>query len=339
MIEKTTEKLTKADFESDQMVKWCPGCGDHAILSAIENVFPQIGYKKEKFCVVSGIGCSSRLPYYMNTYGFHGIHGRANAIATGVRLFNRNLSVWIATGDGDSLAIGGNHFIHVIRRNLDLNILLFNNEIYGLTKGQYSPTSPMGKVTKSSPQGTIERPFTVGELVLGAQGTFFARVIDTNPRFISEVLVEAAKHDGTSVVEMLQNCVIFNDGAHKYLTDKEFKEDRQLTLRQGEPMIFGKNRDKGIVLGNNGLEVVTIGENGVMEQDLLVHDMYREDPGIHLMLAKMKPPHFPIALGVIRSVDSASYDQLMDGIIATSQQSSPIQTVDDLLNSGDTWEI
>ena len=275
----------------------------------------------------------------MNTYGFHGIHGRANAIATGVRLFNRNLSVWIATGDGDSLAIGGNHFIHVIRRNLDLNILLFNNEIYGLTKGQYSPTSPMGKVTKSSPQGTIERPFTVGELVLGAQGTFFARVIDTNPRFISEVLVEAAKHDGTSVVEMLQNCVIFNDGAHKYLTDKEFKEDRQLTLRQGEPMIFGKNRDKGIVLGNNGLEVVTIGENGVMEQDLLVHDMYREDPGIHLMLAKMKPPHFPIALGVIRSVDSASYDQLMDGIIATSQQSSPIQTVDDLLNSGDTWEI
>jgi Pyruvate:ferredoxin oxidoreductase and related 2-oxoacid:ferredoxin oxidoreductases, beta subunit len=339
MIEKTTEKLTKADFESDQMVKWCPGCGDHAILSAIENVFPQIGYKKEKFCVVSGIGCSSRLPYYMNTYGFHGIHGRANAIATGVRLFNRSLSVWIATGDGDSLAIGGNHFIHVIRRNLDLNILLFNNEIYGLTKGQYSPTSPMGKVTKSSPQGTIERPFTVGELVLGAQGTFFARVIDTNPRFISEVLVEAAKHDGTSVVEMLQNCVIFNDGAHKYLTDKEFKEDRQLTLRQGEPMIFGKNRDKGIVLGNNGLEVVTIGENGVMEQDLLVHDMHREDPGIHLMLAKMKPPHFPIALGVIRSVDSASYDQLMDGIIATSQQSSPIQTVDDLLNSGDTWEI
>ncbi len=339
MIEKTTEKLTKEDFASDQMVKWCPGCGDHAILAAIENVFPQIGYKKEKFCVVSGIGCSSRLPYYLNTYGIHGIHGRANAIATGVRLFNRNLSVWVATGDGDSLAIGGNHFIHVIRRNLDLNVLLFNNEIYGLTKGQYSPTSPMGKITKSSPQGTIEHPFTVGELVLGSQGTFFARVIDTNPKFISEVLLEAAKHDGTSVVEMLQNCVIFNEGAHKYLTDKEFREDRQLILRQGQPMIFGKNSDKGIILGQQGLEAVTIGENGVTESDILVHDMSRQDPGIHLMLAKMRPPHFPIALGVIRSADAPTYDQLMDDLIATHEQSCPIHSVDDLLNSGDTWEI
>lgn len=339
MIEKTTEKLTKKDFESDQMVRWCPGCGDHAILSAIENVFPQIGYKKEKFCVVSGIGCSSRLPYYLNTYGIHGIHGRANAIATGVRLFNRNLSVWIATGDGDSLAIGGNHFIHIIRRNLDVNILLFNNEIYGLTKGQYSPTSPMGKVTKSSPQGTIEHPFVVGELVLGAQGTFFGRVIDTHPKFISEVLLEAAKHDGTSVVEMLQNCVIFNDNAHKYISDKEYREDRQLILRQGEPMIFGKERNKGIIMGQDGLEVVTIGENGVTEADVLVHDMTRQDPGIHLMLAKMKPPHFPIALGVIRSANAATYDQLMDDLIATNRESSPIHTVDDLLNSGDTWEI
>ena len=339
MVEKTTEKLTKKDFESDQMVKWCPGCGDHAILSAIENVFPQIAYKKEKFCVVSGIGCSSRLPYYLNTYGIHGIHGRANAIATGVRLFNPNLSVWIATGDGDSLAIGGNHFIHIIRRNLDVNILLFNNEIYGLTKGQYSPTSPMGKITKSSPQGTIEHPFNVGELVLGAQGTFFARVIDTHPKFISEVLLEAAKHDGTSVVEMLQNCVIFNDGAHKYITDKEFREDRQLILRQGEPMIFGKDRDKGIVLGENGLKVVKIGEKGITEKDLLIHDMNRQDPGIHLMLAKMKPPQFPIALGVIRSADAATYDQLMDSLIATHIESCPIHSVDDLLNSGDTWEV
>ncbi|MDR1758712.1 MAG: 2-oxoacid:ferredoxin oxidoreductase subunit beta [Bacteroidales bacterium] len=339
MIEKTTEKLSKEDFASDQMVKWCPGCGNHAILSAIENVFPQISYKKEKFCVVSGIGCSSRLPYYLNTYGIHGIHGRANAIATGVRLFNRNLSVWIATGDGDSLAIGGNHFVHIIRRNLDVNILLFNNEIYGLTKGQYSPTSPMGKITKSSPQGTIEHPFTVGELVLGAQGTFFARVIDTHPKFISEVLFEAAKHDGTSVVEMLQNCVIFNDGAHKYVTDKEFREDRQLLLRQGEPMIFGKDRDKGIIMGNNGLEIVKIGENGISETDLLVHDMTRPDPGIHLMLAKMKPPHYPIALGVIRSAKAATYDQLMENLITTVNGKLPIRTVDDLLNSGDTWEV
>lgn len=339
MIERTTEQLSKQDFASDQMVKWCPGCGDHAILAALENVFPQIGYKKEKFCVVSGIGCSSRLPYYLNTYGMHTIHGRANAIATGVRLFNRNLSVWVATGDGDSLAIGGNHFIHVIRRNLDLNILLFNNEIYGLTKGQYSPLTPMGQVTKSSPQGTIEKPFTVGELVLGAQGTFFGRAIDTNPKFISEVMLEAAKHDGTSVVEVLQNCVIFNDGAHKYITDKENREDRQLVLRQGEPMIFGKNNDKGIRLGQHGLEVVTIGEDGVTVDDLLVHDMTRQDPGIHLMLAKMKPPHFPLAIGVIRSIQSPSYDELMDAIIVKEKGNSKIQTVDDLLNSGDTWDV
>jgi 2-oxoglutarate ferredoxin oxidoreductase subunit beta len=338
-IERSKEQLTKEDFASDQMVKWCPGCGNHAILAAIENVFPQIGYKKENFCFVSGIGCSSRFPYYVNTYGFHSIHGRANAIATGVRLFNRGLSVWVATGDGDSLAIGGNHFIHVIRRNIDINIMLFNNEIYGLTKGQYSPTSPLGKVTKSSPQGTIEHPFTVGELVLGAQGTFFARVLDTNAKFISEVMLEAAKHDGTSVVEMLQNCIIFNDGAHKYITAKENRDDTQLYLKQGEPMIFGKDRNKGIKLGENGLEVVTVGESGITENDLLVHDMYRFDPGIHLMLAKMKPPHFPIALGVIRSANAPTYDQLLANQIDEAQAAGKIKCVDDLLNSGDTWEI
>ena len=338
-IERSKEQLTKEDFASDQMVKWCPGCGNHAILMAVESVFPQIGYKKENFCFVSGIGCSSRFPYYVNTYGFHSIHGRANAVATGVRLFNRGLSVWVATGDGDSLAIGGNHFIHVIRRNIDINIMLFNNEIYGLTKGQYSPTSPLGKVTKSSPQGTIEHPFTVGELVLGAQGTFFARVLDSNTKFISEVMLEAAKHDGTSVVEMLQNCIIFNDDAHKYITDKENREDTQLYLKQGEPMIFGKEKNKGIKMGINGLEVVTIGKNGITEKDLLVHDMYRFDPGIHLMLAKMKPPHFPIALGVIRSANAPTYDQLLDNQITEAKASCKIQCVDDLLNSGDTWEI
>lgn len=339
MVEKTTEHLSKEDFASDQMVKWCPGCGNHAILAAIENVFPQIGYKKENFCVVSGIGCSSRFPYYMNTYGFHSIHGRANAIAAGVRLFNRGLSVWIATGDGDSLAIGGNHFIHTIRRNIDLNIMMFNNEIYGLTKGQYSPTSPMGKITKSSPQGTIEHPFTVGELVLGAQGTFFARMIDTKPKLISEVMLEAAHHDGTSVVEMLQNCVIWNDGAHKAITDKEVADDVQLYLHQGEPMIYGKNHDKGIMLDNNGLKCVTIGENGVKESDILVHDQTRLDPGIHLMLAKMKPPYFPIALGVIRSAEFATYDRLLQDQVEEGKKNSKIHCVDDLLNSGDTWEI
>ncbi|MEG2666041.1 MAG: 2-oxoacid:ferredoxin oxidoreductase subunit beta, partial [Bacteroidales bacterium] len=224
-IEKSDVALTKADFVSDQMVKWCPGCGSHAILAAIENVFPKIGYKKEKFVLVSGIGCSSRFPYYVNTYGFHGIHGRANAIATGVKIANPRLSVWINTGDGDSLAIGGNHFIHIIRRNLDVNIILFNNQIYGLTKGQYSPTSPMGAITKTSPMGTIEHPFNPGELVMGAQGSFFARVPDTNLKLMTEVMMEAAKHDGCSVIEILENCVIFNDKAHARITGKEVKDD------------------------------------------------------------------------------------------------------------------
>jgi 2-oxoglutarate/2-oxoacid ferredoxin oxidoreductase subunit beta len=204
-IERSAVELNKADFVSDQMVKWCPGCGAHAILASIANVFPKIGYRKENFMMVSGIGCSSRFPYYVNTYGFHGIHGRANAIASGVKIANPNLSVWIATGDGDSMAIGGNHFIHIIRRNIDVNIVMFNNQIYGLTKGQYSPTTPMGSVTKTSPQGTIEHPFNPGELVLGAQGTFFARAVDTNVKLMTEVMFEAARHDGTSVIEKLQN--------------------------------------------------------------------------------------------------------------------------------------
>jgi len=338
-IERSIEPLTQEDFASDQMVKWCPGCGDHAILSAVEKVFPQIGYKKEKYCIVSGIGCSSRFPYYVNTYGFHSIHGRANAVATGVRIANRGLSVWIATGDGDSMAIGGNHFIHIIRRNLDVNIMLFNNKIYGLTKGQYSPTSDMGSVTKTSPHGTIEHPFKVGELVIGAQGTFFARVIDNNPKFITEVMLEAAKHDGTSVVEMLQNCIIFNDGTHEIITNKETRDDYQLILRHGEKMIFGKEKNKGIKLGINGLEVITIGENGATIDDVLVHDMYNPSRGVHMMLAKIFPPHFPIALGVIRSADSPTYDELLEEQIATAKATANIKTVDDLLNSGDTWDI
>ena len=338
-IERSIEPLTQEDFASDQMVKWCPGCGDHAILSAVEKVFPQIGYKKEKYCIVSGIGCSSRFPYYVNTYGFHSIHGRANAVATGVRIANRGLSVWIATGDGDSMAIGGNHFIHIIRRNLDVNIMLFNNKIYGLTKGQYSPTSDMGCVTKTSPHGTIEHPFKVGELVIGAQGTFFARVIDNNPKFITEVMLEAAKHDGTSVVEMLQNCIIFNDKTHEIITNKETRDDYQLILRHGEKMIFGKEKNKGIVLGIKGLEVVTIGENGATLDDVLVHDMYSPSRGVHMMLAKIFPPQFPIALGVIRAAKSPTYDELLEEQIADAKATAKIKTVDDLLNSGDTWEI
>ncbi len=331
-IERSSVELRKEDFVSDQMVKWCPGCGNHAILAAVANVFPKIGYKKENFVLVSGIGCSSRFPYYVNTYGFHGIHGRANAIATGMKIANPNLSIWIATGDGDSMAIGGNHFIHIIRRNVDVNILLFNNEIYGLTKGQYSPTSPMGAVTKTSPQGTIEHPFNTGELVLGAQGTFFARVVDTNPKMMVEAMFEAAKHDGTSVIEILQNCVIFNDNAHQQITSKELKEDNQLYLKNGEPMIFGKDKNKGIRLKGTKLEVVT-------ESDILIHDQYEQDPGIHLMLAKMRPPYFPIALGVIRSAMYPTYDDLVEEQIKQSKTTSKIKNIEDLLNSGEVFEI
>ena len=338
-MEKSPVPLTHEDFASDQMVKWCPGCGDHAILNAVEKVFPIIGYKKESYVLVSGIGCSSRFPYYVNTYGFHGIHGRANAIATGVRIANPKLSVWIPTGDGDSMAIGGNHFIHIIRRNLDVNIMLFNNKIYGLTKGQYSPTSELGSITKTSPYGTIEHPFKVGELVIGAQGTFFARAIDSNPKFITEVMLEAAKHDGTSVVEILQNCVIFNDGTHDMITNRETKDDMQLVLKHGEKMLFGKELNKGIKQGKNGLEVITIGENGATLDDVLVHDMYNLSPGVHLMLSKMLPPAFPIALGVIRSAVSDTYCELLQNSIDDQKAINPIKCVDDLLNSGDTWVI
>ncbi|MBK9292640.1 MAG: 2-oxoacid:ferredoxin oxidoreductase subunit beta [Bacteroidetes bacterium] len=338
-IDTPVMQLTKDDFASDQMVKWCPGCGDHAILHAVENVFPNLGIAKEDFVVVSGIGCSSRFPYYMNTYGIHGIHGRAAALATGVKLANPKLSVWMITGDGDCMAIGGNHFIHTIRRNIDINILLFNNKIYGLTKGQYSPTTPQGSKTKTSPQGTIERPFNPGELVIGSQGNFFARALDTNPKAMTSVFMEAAKHKGTSVVEILQNCVIFFNKAHDLITSKETRDDNQLWLEHGKPLIFGKDRNKGIVLKGTRLEVVTIGENGVTEADILVHDQYEKDPGIHMMIARMMPPEYPVALGVIRSVAAPTFDQSLVDLIEHEKQTSKFKTADDLLQSSPTWTI
>lgn len=338
-IERTSVELTKEDFVSDQMVKWCPGCGSHAILSSIEKVFPKIGYRKENFMLVSGIGCSSRFPYYVNTYGIHGIHGRAAAIASGVKIANPRLSVWMATGDGDSMAIGGNHFIHIIRRNIDVNILLFNNQIYGLTKGQYSPTTPMGSITKTSPQGTIEHPFNPGELVLGAQGTFFARAVDNNPKLMVDVMFEAAKHDGTSIIEILENCVIFADKTHAAITAKDLRDDFQVHLKHGEPILFGTNKEKGIRLNGTLLEVVRMGENGITEKDILVHDQYSHDPGIHLMLAKMAPPHFPVAMGVIRSAMYPTYDDMVEDQITMAKNNTKIRCVDDLLNSGETWEI
>ncbi len=339
-MEATEEiKYTHKDFASDQEVKWCPGCGDYAILNAVKKALPLLGKKKEDFVFVSGIGCSSRFPYYMDTYGFHSIHGRAPVIASGVKLANPDLSVWQITGDGDALAIGGNHFIHAVRRNIDINIILFNNEIYGLTKGQFSPTTRPGKKTKSSPQGSLDNPFNPGELVLGAQGQFFARVVDTNPKYMTQVFVEAENHDGTTVIEVLQNCVIFNDKTHAAITGKDVKDDVQLYLEHGKPMIFGKEKNKGIVLNGLKLEVVTIGENGITEDDLLVHDAHEPDPTLHMMLTRMNAPEFPVAMGVIRSVESTTFEDMVTEQVEAVKASSPFKNVDELFRSGDTWEI
>ena len=336
-------KYTQQDFKSDQIVKWCPGCGDHAILAAVLRAMPEIcekrGYNREQFVFVSGIGCSSRFPYYMNTYGFHGIHGRAGALATGMKVANPKLSVWQMTGDGDALAIGGNHFIHEIRRNIDVNIILFNNRIYGLTKGQYSPTSRFGTVTKTSPYGTIEYPFTPGELVLGARGTFFARSLDSELALNQEIMVRAAMHDGTSVMEMLVNCMIYNNGTHADISDRAVRADRTIILRDGEPMIFGKDRDKGIILDGLKLKVVKIGENGITEKDLLVHNSKEDNFGIHSMLVDMKGPDFPVALGVIRDVADKTYDDSIYEQLDEVKAKAKIHSMDELLHSGATWTV
>jgi 2-oxoglutarate ferredoxin oxidoreductase subunit beta len=332
-------EYTLKDFKSENEVRWCPGCGDHAVLNSIQKAMATLGIKQEDFAVISGIGCSSRFPYYMSTYGFHTIHGRAAAVASGVKCANPKLCVWEITGDGDGLAIGGNHFIHCIRRNIDLNIILFNNKIYGLTKGQYSPTSDRGAVTKTSPQGTIESPFIPGQLVLGAGGSFFARCVDNNIRHSQEVFEEAAKHQGTSVVEVLQNCVIFNDGIHAEISDPKMREERQLFLKHGEPMIFGNNKDKGLIFDKAVLKVATIGENGVTRDDIIVHDVTEPNGYVHQQLIGMKLPEFPVAMGVIRAVKSPVYDLLMEQQIADVQSKAKIKSIDDLLGSGNTWVV
>ena len=338
-------KYTPADFKSDQLVKWCPGCGDHAILNAVQRAMPEVAdaldIPHNKFTFVSGIGCSSRFIYYMKTFGFHTIHGRANAIATGIKVANPDLSVWVCSGDGDSLAIGGNHFIHAIRRNIDLNMILFNNEIYGLTKGQYSPTTKLGKITKTSPYGTVEKPFTPGELVIGAKGTFFARTIDAEVMLTKDCLVAAAKHKGMSVVEALVNCVIFNDKTHaNFAADKATRAENTITLRHGEKMLFGKAMNKGLVFENMRLKVVTVGEDGYTMDDVLTHDAHCQDTTLHNMLAAMKWPEYPVAVGIIREVEDENvYDQRVEQQLADVKASSKIQCMDDLLRSGETWEI
>lgn len=339
MTNMTSNQLNPKDFRSDQEVRWCPGCGDHAVLNAVQKALAELGVPKEKIVFVSGIGCSSRFPYYVNTYGFHGIHGRASAIATGVKIANPDLSVWQITGDGDALAIGGNHFIHAVRRNVDINILLFNNAIYGLTKGQYSPTSERGLVTKTSPFGTVEEPFSVGELVIGAKGKFFARTIDSNVALSTDIFIQAAKFKGASVVEILQNCVIFNDGIHAKVAAREVRDDRTLILKKGEPMLFGENNEKGLMLDGLKLKVVKPGEDGITINDILVHDPCEMNPGIHYMLANMTYPEFPVALGVIRSVPYNTYEEEVKNQISAVKKETKIKCVDDLLQSGSTWKV
>jgi 2-oxoglutarate ferredoxin oxidoreductase subunit beta len=334
----TTVKFQPKDYKSDQYVRWCPGCGDHAVLNCVHKAMAEQNVAPENIAVISGIGCSSRLPYYMNSYGFHTIHGRGAAIATGVKTANPALSVWLMTGDGDCLAIGGNHFIHTVRRNVDINIILFNNKIYGLTKGQYSPTSDRGVVTKSSPFGTVEDPFIPAELALGARGNFFARVIDVDLKHTTEVIAASANHKGTSVVEVLVNCVIFNDGIHKRIIDKEFRSERTIFLCHGEKMLFGKDNEKGIVLDGLKLKAITIGQDGYTLDDVLVHNAHETDITLHLMLALMGGD-MPVALGVIRDVEASTYDEAVEQQIASVRSKNPIRKLHDLLMKGEVWEV
>jgi 2-oxoglutarate ferredoxin oxidoreductase subunit beta len=331
--------LTKKDFVTDQEVRWCPGCGDYSILAAVQNVLPTLGIPREKFVFVSGIGCSSRFPYYMRTYGFHTIHGRAPAIATGVKLANPDLSVWIVTGDGDGLSIGGNHLIHLIRRNIDVTVMLFNNRIYGLTKGQYSPTSEFGKRTKSSPYGTVDHPFNPISLALGADATFVARSVDVYPEHLKEIIRRAAEHRGTSFVEIYQNCNIFNDGAFKGVTERQIRNDAQIELVHGQPMIFGKDRDRGIRFQGEHLEVVRLGENGVGPDDVLVHDETRSRPSRAFQLSRMEHPDFPIPIGVFRAVERPTFEAAVQEQMDRTLRSEGPGDLDALLNEGNVWEI
>ncbi len=337
--ETTIQNLTKKDFESGLDVRWCPGCGDYAVLSQITKLMPKLGIARENYAFVSGIGCSSRFPYYVNTYGLHTIHGRAPAIASGLKLARPELSVWVVTGDGDALAIGGNHFIHAIRRNMGLKIILLNNRIYGLTKGQYSPTSELGKKTKTTPLGNIDRPFSPVALALGAGATFVARAIDGDQAMMATILERAAKHEGTAFVEILQNCVVFNDGAFDRLTDKAMRDDTRLVLEHGKPLIFGKERNKGIRLNGMDTEVVTLGENGVTAADILVHNENAAHSGLAFSLGQFEAPDFPMPFGVFRSVEKPSYQALSQQLAESALAAKGRGDLAKLLNSGETWTI
>jgi len=337
MTTENTQTLTRQDFVSDQDVRWCPGCGDYAILSQVQKLFPTLGVPKEKFLVVSGIGCSSRFPYYMDTYGFHSIHGRAPALASGAKLANPDLSVWVVTGDGDAMSIGGNHFIHILRRNIDLNILMFNNRIYGLTKGQYSPTSELGKVTKSTPMGSLDHPFNPPQLALGASGTFIARTIDREQKHMGPILEEAHKHNGTSFVEIYQNCNIFNDGAFSELTEKETKAETQLVLDHGQPMIFGANKDKGLILDGSNFKIATLGKNHSSD-DILKHN--KEDKNLAMLLSEITyNPELPVPIGILYQESKPTYDQMMTDQIQDARKSKGSGDLEKLFLGTNSWIV
>jgi len=333
-----TPKLDRKDFVSDQEVRWCPGCGDYAILAQMQRILPDLGIPREKLVFVSGIGCSSRFPYYMNTYGLHTIHGRAATIATGLKVANPDLHVWIITGDGDALSIGGNHLLHVLRRNVNVNILLFNNRIYGLTKGQYSPTSPTGKVTKSSPMGSVEQDLNAISVALASEATFVARTVDRHTKHMAEILQRAAEHKGTSFVEIYQNCNIFNDGTWSFATEADVKDDNTVILEHGQPLIFGKDKDKGIRLKGLAPEVVTLGD-GITEDDLLKHDETLDNPAHAYLLSRLMYPDYPVPLGVFRNVQRPIYEEQ---VIAQNNKAVAERGKGDLnalFHAADTWIV
>ncbi|MCH2374441.1 MAG: 2-oxoacid:ferredoxin oxidoreductase subunit beta [Planctomycetes bacterium] len=341
-VVESTAEYTKADFTSDQVVRWCPGCGDYSILAQMQKVLPEVcaeqGIRRENVVFVSGIGCSSRFPYYMNTYGIHSIHGRAPTFATGLKVANPKLQVWVITGDGDGLSIGGNHLLHVLRRNVDLKVILFNNRIYGLTKGQYSPTSEIGKKTKSSPMGTVEQPINPICLALAAEATFVARTLDADPKHMQEILKRAAAHKGSAFVEIFQNCNIFNDGAFADFASRPVRQDQTLALQHGEPMVFGKEKNRGLRLNGVAPEIVDLGD-GVNESDLLVHDETVGSPTLAYLLSQLEYPQFPVPLGVYRSIERPTYDRLLEDQVQGEAEKDGAGDLEQLLNSGDTWEV
>ncbi|MCA9176575.1 MAG: 2-oxoacid:ferredoxin oxidoreductase subunit beta [Planctomycetales bacterium] len=330
--------LKSTDFASDQDIRWCPGCGDYSILAQMKSMLPSLGVPRENLVFVSGIGCSSRFPYYMNTYGIHSIHGRAPAVATGLKAVRPELQVWVITGDGDALSIGGNHLMHCIRRNMDVNIVMFNNRIYGLTKGQYSPTSPLGKVTKSTPVGSIDNPLHPLSIAIGCEGTFVARSIDFNTKHLGATLKRAAEHRGTAFVEVYQNCNIFNDGAWKYATDRDTKAETTIELEHGKPLIFGKDRNKGIRLNGMQPEVVELGK-GITEDDLLFHDEKAPEPTLAYLLSRMRYPEFPEPIGVFRAIDAPKYEVELNRQIDQAREKRGEGDLNALFNAGDTWTV